>query len=188
MRRIPPPFDYLTACSQVGLESYELSRLNHISNVRKQLRDLVEQWIEASISARLARRLVASKHAAPNLRIRLRRPALRTFSQQCALPFAASASANDSAKGGLDRDVWSPDVSCSVERHNVRRLVLQQSHSHAIRAFCSPSREHEEILFCALDIRPCNCCDASETVRQGVGSSRARMPWPALCSAEDTNK
>ncbi len=50
-----PPVHYLLSCSEPSLESLELARLNHIANCRKQLREIVDQWIEAEVEARLAR-------------------------------------------------------------------------------------------------------------------------------------
>jgi hypothetical protein len=47
--------DYLLRCSKPSLESFELSRLNQIANLRKELRGLVEAWIDAEVEARLAR-------------------------------------------------------------------------------------------------------------------------------------
>jgi hypothetical protein len=46
--------EYLLRCSKPSLESFELSRLNRVANLRKELRMLVEAWIEAEVEARLA--------------------------------------------------------------------------------------------------------------------------------------
>ena len=46
--------EYLLRCSKPSLESFELSRLNRVANLRKELRMLVEDWIEAEVEARLA--------------------------------------------------------------------------------------------------------------------------------------
>jgi hypothetical protein len=52
---ISPPLEYLVTSSQAGLENFELVRLNTIANLRKELGDLVEEWIEAETQSRLAR-------------------------------------------------------------------------------------------------------------------------------------
>jgi hypothetical protein len=52
---IAPPLEYLVTSSQAGLENFELVRLNTIANLRKELGDLVEEWIEAETQSRLAR-------------------------------------------------------------------------------------------------------------------------------------
>ena|SRR5438309_11586802 len=54
-RRITPPWDYLHDASDPSLESFELSRLNHAANLRKEIAALLEQWIEETAAALLAR-------------------------------------------------------------------------------------------------------------------------------------
>jgi hypothetical protein len=54
-RRIQPPWDYLHDASVPSLESYELSRLNHAANLRREIAALLDQWIEDSTQALLAR-------------------------------------------------------------------------------------------------------------------------------------
>ncbi len=52
---IASPLEYLLTSSEAALETFELSRLNKSANLRKELRDVVEEWIEAEIQSRLAR-------------------------------------------------------------------------------------------------------------------------------------
>jgi hypothetical protein len=54
-RRIVPPWDYLHEASNPSLESFELSRLNHVANLRKEIAALLDQWIEENAEALLAR-------------------------------------------------------------------------------------------------------------------------------------
>jgi hypothetical protein len=54
-RRIVPPWDYLHEASDPSLESFELSRLNHAANLRKEIAALLEQWIAETAEAFLAR-------------------------------------------------------------------------------------------------------------------------------------
>jgi hypothetical protein len=49
------PWNYLHDASASSLESYELSRLNHAANLRRELTALLDQWIEDSAQALLAR-------------------------------------------------------------------------------------------------------------------------------------
>ncbi|PYU34999.1 MAG: hypothetical protein DMG31_04845 [Acidobacteria bacterium] len=53
--RITAPWDYLHQASNPSLESFELSRLNHAANLRKEISALLEQWIEETSAAFLAR-------------------------------------------------------------------------------------------------------------------------------------
>src|ERR1700722_8850062 len=54
-RHTTPPWDYLHDASIPSLESYELSRLNHAANLRREIAALLDQWIEDSTQALLAR-------------------------------------------------------------------------------------------------------------------------------------
>jgi hypothetical protein len=55
IRRCDPPLDYLHSASVSSLESYELSRLNHAANLRREIAALLDQWIEETVHAQLAR-------------------------------------------------------------------------------------------------------------------------------------
>jgi hypothetical protein len=55
IRRPDPPLDYLHSASASSLESYELSRLNHAANLRREIAALLDQWIEETVHAQLAR-------------------------------------------------------------------------------------------------------------------------------------
>jgi hypothetical protein len=54
-RRSDAPLDYLQTASNASLESYELSRLNHAANLRREIAALIDQWIDETVEARLAR-------------------------------------------------------------------------------------------------------------------------------------
>lgn len=56
--RSAPPWEFLLSASRNSLQSYELSRLSHVSNLRKEIVALVDQWIEENSSAMLARWLM----------------------------------------------------------------------------------------------------------------------------------
>ena len=53
-----PPWEFLLTASRNSLQSYELSRLAHASDLRKELAALLDQWIEESSAAMLARLLL----------------------------------------------------------------------------------------------------------------------------------
>lgn len=54
MRKKSAPFQYLLECSPMSLEDFELARLDRAANLRRQLRDIVEEWIDAEVEARLS--------------------------------------------------------------------------------------------------------------------------------------
>ena len=53
--RFTPPLDYLQAASRASLQSFELTRLNHAANLRQEIAVLIDQWIQESSEAMLAR-------------------------------------------------------------------------------------------------------------------------------------
>jgi hypothetical protein len=53
-----PPLDYLTTCSQTPLESVELSLLNLAANPREEFLEILDEWIESEVDARLARSIL----------------------------------------------------------------------------------------------------------------------------------
>src|ERR1700675_1102236 len=55
MASAQPPFEYLISSSEESLESFELSRLSHVANHRKELRTVLDEFVEAEIQARIAR-------------------------------------------------------------------------------------------------------------------------------------
>jgi hypothetical protein len=58
-----PPLEYLATCSKVALESFELSRLNEASNLRKEVQQILQGWIDTEVDARLARWILESKQS-----------------------------------------------------------------------------------------------------------------------------
>ena len=53
--RTNPARDYLHNASIPSLHSYELSRMNHAANLRREMAALLDQWIEDTAQALLAR-------------------------------------------------------------------------------------------------------------------------------------
>jgi hypothetical protein len=81
VRETPSSFDYLLKCSLTSLEGFELARLNRIANLRKELRDLVEEWVAAEVEARVSRWLLEAR--------RIRKQAVLPFGEPT-LPFSDS--------------------------------------------------------------------------------------------------
>jgi hypothetical protein len=53
-----PPWEFLLSASRTSLQSYELSRLSHAANVRKEIAQLLDVDLEESANAMLARCLM----------------------------------------------------------------------------------------------------------------------------------
>ena len=53
-----PPWEFLLSASHNSLQSYELSRLSHAANLRKEIAQLLDSWLEENAAAMLARWLM----------------------------------------------------------------------------------------------------------------------------------
>jgi hypothetical protein len=56
--RTQPPWEFLLSASRNSLQSYELTRLSHAANLRKEIGALLDQWLEENASAMVARWLM----------------------------------------------------------------------------------------------------------------------------------
>jgi hypothetical protein len=62
-----PPWEFLLSASRNSLQSYELSRLSHAANLRKEIGALFDQWIEENSAAMLARWLMEQRERPPQV-------------------------------------------------------------------------------------------------------------------------
>lgn len=60
-----PPWEFLLSASRNSLQSYELTRLSHAANLRKEIGALLDQWLEENASAMVARWLI-EQHDRPS--------------------------------------------------------------------------------------------------------------------------
>jgi hypothetical protein len=60
-----PPWEFLLSASRNSLQSYELSRLSHAANLRKEIGALLDQWVEENACAMLARWLIEQRERPP---------------------------------------------------------------------------------------------------------------------------
>jgi hypothetical protein len=56
--RVAPPLDYLCTASRSSLQSFELAHLNLAANLRREIAVLIDQWIEETAEAMLARCMI----------------------------------------------------------------------------------------------------------------------------------
>jgi hypothetical protein len=56
-----PPWEFLLSASRNSLQSFELSRLTHAANLRKEIGGLLDQWMEENSAAMLARWLMEQR-------------------------------------------------------------------------------------------------------------------------------
>jgi len=75
---LKPAWEYLRDASMPTLQSFELSRLNHAANIKDQIDSLLNQWLEETAAALLARFLIEQSLLDPNVtRARIRRQTSR---------------------------------------------------------------------------------------------------------------
>ena len=78
--RTQAPWEFLLSASRNTLQSYELSRLAHAANLRKEITALLDQWLEENTAANLARWLIEQRELAVNT------PVEETSSQEITSP------------------------------------------------------------------------------------------------------
>jgi hypothetical protein len=62
-----PPWEFLLSASRHSLQSYELSRLSHAANLRKEIGALLDLWMEENSAAMLARWLMEQRERPPHM-------------------------------------------------------------------------------------------------------------------------
>lgn len=63
--RTQPPWEFLLSASRNSLQSFELSRLSHVANLRKEIVALLDQWLEENTCALVARCLIEQGEQSP---------------------------------------------------------------------------------------------------------------------------
>jgi hypothetical protein len=65
VHKTQPPWEFLLSASRKSLQSYELSRLSHAANLRKEIGQLLDSWLEENSAAMLARWLMEQREYPP---------------------------------------------------------------------------------------------------------------------------
>jgi hypothetical protein len=60
-QKTEPPWEFLLSASKNSLQSYELSRLSHAANLRKEIGQLLDSWLDENSAAMLARWLMEQR-------------------------------------------------------------------------------------------------------------------------------
>ena len=69
-----PPWEFLLSASRNSLQSYELSRLSHAANLRKEIGQLLDPWLEENTAAMLARWLMEQRERPPEQPVEIEQP------------------------------------------------------------------------------------------------------------------
>ena len=124
-----PPLEYLATCSKVALESFELSRLNEASNLRKEVQQILQGWIDTEVDARLARWILETKQAQAQGRLQaaMRQPVPVEQLDISFLPLDTTQSSDEEAEENTRRPDPKPRraaravSSCTDGRASVQR-------------------------------------------------------------------
>jgi hypothetical protein len=84
-----PPWEFLLSASRNSLQSYELSRLSHAANLRKEITQLLDSWLEENTAAMLARWLMEQRD----------HPAAREYSDHAASAASGSVGNEERVAG-----------------------------------------------------------------------------------------
>jgi len=138
MRETSSPLEYLFLSSEAALESIHLSGLNRGANLRKQLREILQAWIESEVQARVAMRLRDGRRP-HGPRRHAPAPALRSAPahEQLKIEFLPPTFELSGAPG---------PASCSAEGLQVAPNA-PPSRARSLRADDAPA--HRSPLFCA---------------------------------------
>jgi hypothetical protein len=189
-----PPLEYLITCSEAGLESFELSRMNQAANLRKQLRQVVEQWIESEVNARVARCMLDCRRGQlANRREFMAEVPGPTVFEQLTIPFLPPA--GDSACATEQQECATvagaeevaarpaPTVESGSEAlRELESLAGRQVHrlgrpgsEHAVRRTCESSTTKTAQVVARLDV-----------ARDGPPPEHVPKPAPRPMSADNT--
>ncbi len=67
IHKTEPPWEFLLSASLTSLQSYELSRLSHAANLRKEIGQLLDCWLDENAAAMLARWLMEQRARPPRV-------------------------------------------------------------------------------------------------------------------------
>ena len=99
-----PPWEFLLSASRNSLQSFELSRLSHASNLRKEITQLLDIWLEENSAAMLARWLMEQRE----------RPATREQCERSSAP--AGNDERTPARDGRDKTADSVSYNFFADR------------------------------------------------------------------------
>ena len=112
---IDRPLEYLVTSSDASIESFHLTRLNAVANLRKELHEIFEAWVEAEVQARLAQWLLARKN--PEVAADANLVTLESHARESAEPAAARSPCRASSRRSARSDSATRGAVARIEAH-----------------------------------------------------------------------
>jgi hypothetical protein len=194
---IDRPLEYLFTSSEASIESFHLSRLNTVANLRKELNELFEEWVEAEVQARLAQWLLARKNprdasSASSLAIDSEeRPTFRAAETLSTNRTAARAAAADSdVRPAIARFVAQDPSDTDAEKVSARRTRRDSTARDSVASNSAP-RDSASRLAARPRNRPASVVAAKPRSRSLITRSAiaCRSPnFPAFLHSSTAGK
>jgi hypothetical protein len=170
MRSPQPSLALMTSFSDTSLEGFELARLDEIAQLRREVQEIHEEWVEAEVAARLARLLLEG-----------RRPQTSTGAESLALPDLRIAARNLPAPPPALRGIHAKTGSASVLDRQCRK-------QHAAHAFAAGESTTNLAFESATALGPA-ANQAATSARASADDSRpAVAARPAISQQSGTSR
>jgi len=116
MRAPQPPLEYLVTASQTSLEAFELAQLNRSANLRKELRDILDEWLQTEVDARVSRWILECRRAQNGDAGPLPAPPREPVRiGQLAMSFLPQANPPGTRSAQIPAQAWNENGKCSPE-------------------------------------------------------------------------
>ena len=193
----PLPPGYILSSSDATLESLELSRLNAVSNLRKELHQVVEEWIEAEVQARVARLM---RHSASIEQLAL---SVETPVVAANLPRGDAKSVESlPSVTKTDCEVTEPEQraapaemlavwpsAAEIDDASAKTLPCTRSRPNPLREEQKPLKRELEPAMRSLELSlHCRARYASRSNRSRVPARKPRMPFAAALKQKRSSK
>jgi hypothetical protein len=195
---IDRPLEYLATSSEASIESFHLSRLNAVANLRKELHEIFEEWVEAEVQARLAQWLLARKNpehgadaafvAIGSVDRRSAGPAATRPASRAAIRTATAESASRPHSAGLEanKSAESNDSSIlSTARLGAARATNRATRTEAAGLISCSSNTRSGILCRKLGLP---AVARSNSARQSANTSKSPQATSTLLSFRRPNR
>lgn len=116
MRAPQPPLEYLVNASQSSLEAFELAQLNRSANLRKELRDILDEWLQTEVDVRVSRWILECRRAQNDDAGPLPMPPREPVRiGQLAMSFLPQANAVGTRSAQIPAQAWNENGKCLPE-------------------------------------------------------------------------